>query len=243
MRLRKRRDTHQYLEQQKNSVILQAQQYKGTWHEYFGNDHPIHVELGMGKGNFISELSYRHPEINYVGIDMYDELIRKASEKAIETHQLQEDGHIPNLALTLANINRIEDIFAPNEIERIYLNFSDPWPKKRHAFRRLTHPGFLYKYADILNEQGIIQLRTDSVSLFEFSLNAFANLGLRMYDITLDLHGQGTPEDHVFTEYERKFVSQGVRIHQCKVAVGKQALEAHLKRLEEEDGLRPIPGF
>ncbi|MFD2671199.1 tRNA (guanosine(46)-N7)-methyltransferase TrmB [Marinicrinis sediminis] len=232
MRLRRRRDTRQYLENETGLVQLRPEEHKGNWHAFFGNDRPTYVELGMGKGNFISEMSAKFPEINFIGVDMYDELIRKASEKAREVHGKAEEEQIPNLALLLVNVQQLTDIFAENEIAKIFLNFSDPWPKKRHAPRRLTHEGFLRKYAEVLNDDGILQLRTDSVTLFEFSLNSFADCGLRMRNIHLDLHREGEPEEHVYTEYERKFVEQGVRIHQCEVLMGKKALLDHEKRLQ-----------
>ncbi len=211
-RLRRRSGTKQYLMEQKQLVVLQPDQYKGKWSEFFGNEHPIHVELGMGKGKFITEMSELYPHINFIGIDLYDELIRKASEKVTSS---------TNLALVLFNIEQLEKVFDEAEVERLYLNFSDPWPKTRHAHRRLTHAVFLKKYIEILNGNGEIHLKTDSRSLFEFSLNSFANLSLRMRNISLDLHGNGTPPHHVFTEYEMKFVEKGMNIHRCEVIIGK----------------------
>lgn len=231
MRLRRRKDTKQFLEQQQHLIVLNPMEYKGKWHEYFGNNNPIYVEFGMGKGSFISGMSLKYPEVNFIGIDMYDELIRKAGEKAWETHGLREGENVPNLALALVNLQQVEDVFAENELEKIFLNFSDPWPKKRHASRRLTHCSFVKKYLHILNERGVIQLRTDSKSLFEFSLNTFADMDLRLRNIYLDLHAEGTPEDHVFTEYEAKFVSRGVPIQQCEVLTGKLILQQHREQL------------
>lgn len=234
MRLRGRKGIRESLERQEDLVILQPSQWKGRWSEYFGNSNPIHVELGMGKGKFISDLSFAHPDINYIGVDMYDELIRRASDKVRAVREEHGAG-LGNIALALMNIQTIEDVFAPGELERIYLNFSDPWPKKKHARRRLTHTGFVSKYKSILNNRGEIHFKTDSRSLFEFSLNSFANMGLRMRNISLDLHANGLREDLIPTEYELKFVSQGMPIYRCEVVIGSQALEEHEQYLEKED--------
>lgn len=232
MRLRGRKGIRESIESQTDLVILNPQQYRGRWHEVFGNDRPIHAELGMGKGRFISEMSRIHPDINFIGIDMYDELIRRASEKAREAHT-DTDGacDLGNIRLVLGNIEKIEEMFAEHELERIYLNFSDPWPKKRHARRRLTHQGFVRKYMQLLNERGEIHLKTDSQSLFEFSLNSFADLGLRMRNISLNLHVDGPNPDHVMTEYEMKFSGQGMNIHRCEVVIGSEALREHNERI------------
>ncbi|MFC5449674.1 tRNA (guanosine(46)-N7)-methyltransferase TrmB [Paenibacillus aestuarii] len=247
MRLRGRKGIREDIERQKELVVLNARDYKGKWAELFGNDKPIYAELGMGKGRFISQMSRLYPDINFIGVDMYDELIRKASEKAKMAHGLDtgvdaEDEEtaaneliqIPNLRLMLFNIEQIEEAFAEGELERIFLNFSDPWPKKKHSRRRLTHPGFLAKYQQILNDKGEIHLKTDSQSLFEFSLNSFADTGLRMRNISLNLHAEGIHPDHVMTEYETKFAGQGMNIHRCEVLVGEQALAAHLENLRKE---------
>src|SRR5690606_790888 len=161
MRLRRKADTKELLIAQQELVELEPAKHKGKWKELFGNDHPIHVELGMGKGKFISELSAAHPNINYIGIDMYDELIRRAGDKAV-AFRMEQGGGVPhNVRLVRWNIEQLEEIFDEDEIERIYLNFSDPWPKKRHAARRLTHPAFLHKYKKVLNSRGEIHFKTD----------------------------------------------------------------------------------
>lgn len=227
MRLRGRKGIRENLEQQKDLVVLDPQQYKGKWASLFGNDKPIHVEFGMGKGQFISQMSYKNQDVNFIGVDMYDELIRRASEKGRNAWAAENVETPPNLKLALMNIENVEEVFEPGEIERIYLNFSDPWPKTKHGRRRLTHPRFLDKYRVILNERGQIHFKTDSVSLFEFSLNSFADYGLQMTNISLDLHREGLNEEFVMTEYETKFVGQGVKIHRCEVIVGEEALAAY----------------
>ncbi|GGF85470.1 tRNA (guanosine(46)-N7)-methyltransferase TrmB [Paenibacillus aceti] len=243
MRLRGRKGIRENLEQQPDLVVLDPQQYKGRWSQLFGNDRPIHVELGMGKGQFISGMSAKYPDVNFIGMDMYDELIRRGSEKVRTIHR-QEDAEAAdeagstsdsdegsfNVRLALGNVEHLEEIFAPGEVERIYLNFSDPWPKKKHARRRLTHPRFLNKYRSILNENGEIHFKTDSRSLFEFSLNAFAASGLQMNNISLSLHENGINEEHVMTEYEQKFVGKGMPIHRCEVIIGETALGRYHER-------------
>ncbi|GGA37989.1 tRNA (guanosine(46)-N7)-methyltransferase TrmB [Paenibacillus physcomitrellae] len=232
MRLRGRKGIRENLEAQPELIVLDPREYKGRWKERFGNDRPIYVELGMGKGQFISGMSVRYPDVNFIGMDMYDELIRRAGEKgkkawAEKTGQSMEDVLPPNLNLALGNIEFIEEFFAPGEIERIYLNFSDPWPKAKHGRRRLTHPRFLNKYKHLLNERGEIHFKTDSQTLFEFSLNAFAAVGLQMSDISLNLHREGINENHVMTEYESKFHAQGMNIYRCEVKIGQEALRKY----------------
>lgn len=230
MRLRGRKGIRENLEQQKDLVILNPRDYKGRWAELFGNGKPIHVELGMGKGQFISGMSVKHPGVNFIGMDMYDELIRRGSEKVRKIWNEQYGKDPDSVRLALGNIEMIEEFFAPGEIERIYLNFSDPWPKKKHARRRLTHPRFLDKYRTLLNEEGEIHFKTDSRELFQFSLNAFAATGLQLNDISLSLHGDGINEDHVMTEYESKFVGLGMPIHRCEVIIGESALKRYHQR-------------
>jgi len=227
MRLRGRKGILESIQSQPELIVLDGPSLKGRWSEFFGNDHPIYVELGMGKGKFISDMSVRNPEINFIGVDMYDELIRRASEKARKAwagHNVEEP---PNLALLRTNIETIEEVFAPDEIERIFLNFSDPWPKSKHARRRLTHPRFLEKYQEILNERGEIHFKTDSQSLFEFSLNSFAEMELQLRNISLHLHKEELRDDLVLTEYEGKFVERGNNIYRLEAVIGEQALSAY----------------
>lgn len=227
MRLRGRKGIRESLEGQPELVVLDASPHRGKWREFFGNDNPIYVELGMGKGRFISQMSVRNPHINFVGVDMYDELLRRASEKARIAWEEKGEATPPNLALLRANIEGIEMMFAPGELERVYLNFSDPWPKSKHARRRLTHQRFVSKYIELLNERGEIHFKTDSQSLFEFSLNSFADMELVMRNISLHLHKEGPREDLVFTEYEMKFMEKGQPIHRVEVVIGAEALSRH----------------
>ncbi|WP_051318238.1 tRNA (guanosine(46)-N7)-methyltransferase TrmB [Cohnella thermotolerans] len=227
MRLRGKKHTRESLERQPDLIVLEPHRWKGRWRELFGNDNPIHVELGMGKGQFISRMSGNNPGINYLGMDMYDELLRKGSEKARAVWKEKGSDEVPNLYLVLGNVEHLEDMFEPGELERIYLNFSDPWPKSKHAKRRLTHPRFLDKYKRVLNERGEIHFKTDSLSLFEYSLNSFSDSLLQMRNISLDLHRSGLREDLVLTEYEAKFVGQGMPIYRLEAVVGREAIERH----------------
>ncbi|WP_166241257.1 tRNA (guanosine(46)-N7)-methyltransferase TrmB [Paenibacillus turpanensis] len=240
-RLRRRKTTKEYLEKLEELVVLDPSQYKGKWQQTFASssdeelqkNRPLRIELGMGKGNFISEMSALHPEADFIGMDMYDELVRKASEKAQVIWEEKRSEQPWNLKLALGNIERIEQFFAPGELERIYLNFSDPWPKTRHAHRRLTHPNFLRKYIELLNEDGEIHFKTDSLSLFEFSLNSFAELDLKLRNISLDLHRNGPVPGNVMTEYETKFVGRGLPIYRCEVLIGSRAIAKHREQQEQ----------
>ena len=234
MRLRGRKGIVESLESQPELVVLDGSAYKGRWREFFGNDNPIYVELGMGKGRFIAQMSVNHPDINFIGVDIYDELLRRASEKARTLREEAGISEARNLALLRANIEHIETMFEPGELERIHLNFSDPWPKSKHARRRLTHQNFLKKYIQILNDRGEIHFKTDSMSLFEFSLNSFTDLELVLRNISLHLHKDGPREDLVFTEYEMKFMEQGMPIYRLEAVIGTEALRKHREEKDKD---------
>ncbi|MBE5968824.1 MAG: tRNA (guanosine(46)-N7)-methyltransferase TrmB [Lachnospiraceae bacterium] len=182
-------------------------QYKGKWHEFFGNDAPIRIEVGMGKGKFISTLAMQNPDINYIGIEKYSSVLIRAIDKRIE-------NNIENLYFLRFDAVDILDIFDVGEIDRIYLNFSDPWPKDRHAKRRLTSKQYLKKYDVILKKDGIVEFKTDNDDLFSFSLEEVPLAGWEIVAQTFDLHK--TPEmmeGNVMTEYEEKFSALGNPIH------------------------------
>jgi tRNA (guanine-N7-)-methyltransferase len=235
MRLRGRKNIRESLEQQSDLVVLEPQKLRGRWREFFGNDHPIHIECGMGKGQFISRMSLNNPHNNYIGMDIFDELLRRGSEKA-RALWLSEKGtdKVPNLALVRGNVEFLEQMFEPGELERIYLNFSDPWPKSKHGKRRLTHPRFLMKYKEALNDIGEIHFKTDSLSLFEFSLNSFSAIEYQMRNISLDLHRHGIRDDLVLTEYETKFVGQGMPIYRLEAVLGEKIQQEHRRRIKED---------
>ena len=186
-----------------------GEEKKGQWAEIFGRQAPLHVELGTGKGDFISQLAQRNHEINYIGIEMQQDVLYSAAKKIAELE-------LKNVRLLVFDINKIEDIFAPGEVDRFYINFCDPWPKKRHAKRRLTHVGFLEKYRGLLKSGGRIHFKTDNRPLFDFSLEQFEEARLTVQDVSFDLHAENRP-DNIMTEYERKFSGFGEKINRCEV--------------------------
>ncbi|MGE7272136.1 tRNA (guanosine(46)-N7)-methyltransferase TrmB [Brevibacillus panacihumi] len=185
--------------------------YKGKWHERFGNNNPIHVEIGCGKGRFINTLAAQHPDINFIAVELKAEVVLRAVQRT-------EYREIPNLAFVQYNAAMLTDLFADHEISRLYLNFSDPWPKTRHAKRRLTYSSFLQTYRQVLKPDGEIHLKTDNEKLFEFSLNQMAAERFQLRNITFDLHQSKLAQDNVMTEYEERFSSRGQRIYRVEAA-------------------------
>lgn len=181
--------------------------YKGHFKELFNNDNPIHLEIGMGKGNFIIEMAKRYPDINFIGLEKFDSVLVKAVEKL-------NDIELSNLKLIWYDADGIDRIF-DHEIDTLYLNFSDPWPKSRHEKRRLTSDVFLEKYDKILKTKQII-MKTDNRKLFEYSIISLTNYGYKIDEISLDLHNDDI-KDNVETEYEKKFVSLGNVIYRISV--------------------------
>ena len=177
--------------------IQQPEQMKGKWAEVFQNDHPIHIEVGMGKGQFIIEMARRNPEVNYIGIEKYSSVLVRAVEKL-------EDFEQDNLRLIRMDAENIEEVFDKDEVDRIYLNFSDPWPKDRHAKRRLTSTRFLERYDNILTPEGRVMFKTDNKDLFDFSLEQVEEAGWILENHTYDLHHSEYNEGNVMTEYEEK---------------------------------------
>ena len=173
----------------------------------FNNDNPIHLEIGTGKGDFIIEMAKRYPSINFIGFEKFDSVLVKAVKKL-------ENTDLSNLRLILADASNIDEMFN-KDIDTIYLNFSDPWPKKRHAKRRLTHENFLKKYDKIFKNTCTIIMKTDNRKLFEYSVKSFTDYGYKIEDISLDLHSD--EKDIVETEYEKKFVAKGNVIYQVNV--------------------------
>ncbi|NLA33849.1 MAG: tRNA (guanosine(46)-N7)-methyltransferase TrmB [Tenericutes bacterium] len=184
-------------------IILNPEIYKGKWQELFRNNYPIYIEIGMGKGQFIIQQALRNKHINYIGVEKYDSVIVRALKKI--------NIYIPNLKLIRADAFSIDQIFN-KEISLIYLNFSDPWPKKRHANRRLTSKEFLLKYNCIFKSSYQIKLRTDNEELFTYSLITLTNHNYKFKEITLDLT-KNREKDHISTEYEDKFVEAGYKVY------------------------------
>ena len=177
-------------------IILSPVDYIGSWHNLFQNDNPIYVEIGMGKGRFILENAKRYPNINFIGIERYDSIIALALKKID-----QED--LKNLKIIRMDANIIDKVFH-KEVNKVFLNFSDPWPKKRHINRRLTSGTFLSKYDNIFKDDAIIEMKTDNRNLFEYSLISLSEYGYKINDLSLDLHNSDYP-DNIETEYEEKF--------------------------------------
>ena len=197
--------------------IQQPEQMKGKWHEVFQNDHPIHIEVGMGKGQFIIEMARRNPEVNYIGIEKYSSVLVRAVEKL-------EDFEQDNLRLIRMDAENIEEVFDKDEVDRIYLNFSDPWPKDRHAKRRLTSPDFMAVYDKILAADGMVEFKTDNKGLFDYSLEAIPEAGWIITAHTFDLHHDPVMcAGNVMTEYEEKFSSMGNPI--CKLIAMREPKE------------------
>ncbi len=180
---------------------------KGRWHLIFGNENPIHIEIGMGKGQFIMKLAKEHPDINYIGIERYSSVLLRALQK-------MEIEPLPNIRFLCMDASIITEVFDKEEVAKIYLNFSDPWPKERHAKRRLTSRQFFERYDKILARNGVVEFKTDNDDLFAFSIEEVAEAGWTLDAHTFDLHHDPVlNEGNVMTEYEEKFSSLGHPIH------------------------------
>lgn len=198
-------------------TIKDETEWKGRWNKVFDNDHPIHIEIGMGKGQFIMTLAKEHPEINYVGIEKYSSVLVRALEK-------QQEMELPNIKFIRMEAENIAEVFAPDEVARIYLNFSDPWPKDRHAKRRLTSVQFLQRYENILQKDGHLIFKTDNRDLFDFSLEQVEEAERWiLLNHTFDLHHSEYVEGNVMTEYEQRFVEKGNAI--CRMEIMQKAPE------------------
>ena len=188
------------------AVIQRPEAQKGSWRQVFGNKNPIYIEIGMGKGQFILEMARQHPEVNFVGIERYSSVLLRAIEK-FDTEEFQS---LENIRFICMDARNVEDVFAPQEVEKIYLNFSDPWPKARHAKRRLTSVEFLRRYEGILADKGKVEFKTDNTQLFNFSLEQVKEAEWLLVRYTYDLHhNEEMSRGNVMTEYEEKFSAKG----------------------------------
>lgn len=193
-------------------VVQNPQEVKGNWKQKFEKEQPLHIEVGMGKGRFIMDMARLNPDINYIGIEMYDSVLLRAIQKREQSEELK------NLYFLRVDARELPEIFAEGEVDRIYLNFSDPWPKDRHAKRRLTSRQFLERYDKILKKDGRIEFKTDNRGLFEFSLEEAKEANWNIDIHTFDLHHDAVLCDgNVMTEYEEKFSSMGNPI--CKMII------------------------
>lgn len=188
------------------AVIKRPEAQKGCWSQVFGNKNPIHIEIGMGKGQFLLNMALQFPEINFVGIERYSSVLLRAVEKFDE-----EEFHLlENVRFVCMDARDVEEVFAPDEVEKIYLNFSDPWPKARHAKRRLTSTEFLARYEKILVPGGKVEFKTDNTELFNFSLEQVKEAGWILEHYTYDLHHHEVMnQGNIMTEYEEKFSAKG----------------------------------
>ncbi len=190
-------------------VVHEEETKAGCWRDIFGNDHPIHIEIGMGKGKFIMALAKANPDINYVGIEKYSSVLIRALEK-----MEQEEAPLANLCFIRMDAENITKVFAKDEVDRIYLNFSDPWPKDRHAKRRLTSKEFFARYDQILTAEGRVEFKTDNRPLFDFSVESVKEAGWDLDAVTYDLHhDEVLVQGNVMTEYEERFSAMGNPIH------------------------------
>lgn len=206
MRLKHVKGANEIIEKGKY-YVEDATNYIGKWKEVFQNDNPIYIEIGMGKGDFIIENALRYPNINFIGIEKFDSVLVRAIQKSNELE-------IDNLKLVRLDANYIDTIFS-KEISLIYLNFSDPWPKERHAKRRLTSPIFLEKYDKIFKSNAEIIMKTDNNPLFEYSKESLEDFGYQIKSITRDLYQEDVSQN-IKTEYEKKFVKLGVKINRLE---------------------------
>lgn len=198
---------------QSRFVIHDPERLRGKWAEEFGNGAPVRVEIGMGKGRFIMDTARLHPEVNYVGIEKYSSVLLRAIQK-------MEEEELPNVRLIRMDAEEITEVFGPGEVDRIYLNFSDPWPKDRHAKRRLPSRQFLARYDQILKKDGLLEFKTDNRALFDFALEELEPAGWRAEAVTFDLHHDARMnEGNVMTEYEERFSAAGNPI--CKYVIGR----------------------
>ena len=212
MRLRRKPYIKEAIKEYQNFTFLAGSDLtakKGKWQQEFATHQPLMVELGTGKGSFISGMAAAFPEYNFIGIEKEPDVLFGACKKVAA-------AVVPNVRLLVFNVEELATIFAPGEISGIYLNFSDPWPKVRHAKRRLTHRRFLEVYRTLLASGGKIYFKTDNRSLFDFSLEEFQALDCKIEELTYDLHSENT--FNIMTEYEARFSALGQKINRCVVS-------------------------
>ncbi|PAV30111.1 tRNA (guanosine(46)-N7)-methyltransferase TrmB [Virgibacillus profundi] len=208
MRQRNKPWADDFLKDNPHIIIPNPVENKAKWQSVFGNNNPIHIEIGTGKGQFLVGMAKQFPEINFIGVELAKSIIVTAGQKVI-------DSKLDNILLLNEDAEKLQEIFAENEIASIYLNFSDPWPKNRHEKRRLTYHTFLEQYKKIMTASGEIIFKTDNRGLFEYSLVSFSKFGMMLEEVNLDLHDHQDPLN-VMTEYEEKFSEKGQLIYRCR---------------------------
>lgn len=195
-------------------VVHNPESYKGKWKSLFNNEHPIYIEIGMGKGQFLINHAKLYKDRNYIGFEKFSAVLAKGLEK------IDEEKNLDNVYVIREDAENILDFFGEDELDGLYLNFSDPWPKDRHAKRRLTHANFLEKYMKVLKKGSSIILKTDNLKLFEFSVEQMKMMGLDIVELTDDLYNSPYVETNIATEYEDKFVAQGLKINRVHAIIG-----------------------
>lgn len=208
MRLRHKPWAREELNKRPTIVIQEPALQKGNWKDIFGNNNPIHIEVGTGKGQFITKMGQAHPEVNFIGVERYESVLITAMENI-------EDAGVSNVKLLSEDVGDLTEFFSTGEINRLFINFTDPWPKNRHEKRRLTHEHYLSMYREVLDAQGEIHFKTDNQRLFEYSLHSMSSYGLSFKNVSLDLHNSEM-EGNIMTEYEEKFSAKGDRIYRLE---------------------------
>ena len=219
MRLRNIPGAREHLKES-SYVIDTPEEWKGHWREYFKNDHPLRIEIGTGKGCFIVQMAQENPDVNFIGIEKYSSVLLRAVQK-------QEEAQLTNLVYLRYEAELLEDVFAKDEVDLIYLNFSDPWPKKSQQTRRLPCKEFLRLYSNFLGADGHIEFKTDNRELFDFAVDEIVPGGYRILQITYDLHNDPAMNaGNVMTEYEKRFSGKGNAI--CKYVIERSGAQVTL---------------
>mgnify|MGYP002300854712 FL=1 len=208
MRMRKKKNLDVRFAACADVMVFEPKQLRGKWRALFGNDNPLHLEIGCGKGRFAIGMAELHPDVNFIAVEREEGALIMAAERC-------EEHPLPNLRFVSFDAAELREVFAPAEVDRIYLNFSDPWPKDRHARRRLPSKEFLARYDQILVPDGKVEFKTDNQRFFEWSLQEICQFGWLLQNISLDLHNSDF-EGNVMTEYEEKFSSEGSRIYRVE---------------------------
>ncbi len=208
MRLRNKPGAMETINNHPEYILKDGSEYKGKWQTRFSKEQPIHIEVGSGKGQFIVNMAKAHPDINYIGIELQTNAIISILEKQLEER-------LPNLQLLLVNGADLTEYFASGEVDQVYLNFSDPWPKTKHEKRRLTFKTFLKTYEDISKPGAQLHFKTDNLGLFEYSLSSLSKYGMTLTQVWLDLH-HSSYEGNIMTEYEEKFSAKGQPIYRLE---------------------------
>lgn len=213
MRLRNKPWAADLIAAKPSMILVSPEDIVGKWQTRFAKEQPIYIEVGSGKGQFITQMAQKYPDRNFIAVEIQESAIAVILQKQVELK-------LPNLQLLLGNGAALTTFFAENEVAGVYLNFSDPWPKTRHEKRRLTYKSFLAEYQQIMQPTGYLRFKTDNQGLFEYSLMSLNDYGMVFDDISLDLHNSELAEDNIQTEYEEKFSKRGQVIYR---------LEAHYK--------------